>query len=110
MRYITAFWLFSAVVKCLPQFNPLMSLVPPELPMGASKQLKPIYRSTAKRSITTYGPIRLFGLDVSSISMSFALEHSAKLTQYLGGEAARQGTRNGQKEPIWPSYDYQGLV
>jgi len=65
MRYFTALWLLAAVVECVPQTNPLSSLrsSPPELPLVASKQVQPQYRSTAKRSILSYGPIKLYGLD-----------------------------------------------
>ena len=81
MRYFTALWLL-AVVECIPQTNPLASLLsnPPEWPQVASKQVQPQYRSTAKRSILSYGPIKLYGLDVSYIIKSSALEYSAKLT------------------------------
>jgi hypothetical protein len=82
MRYFTALWLLAAVVECFPQTNPLASLLsnPPELPLVASKQVQPQYRSTAKRSILSYGPIKLYGLDVSYIIKSSAFEYSAKLT------------------------------
>jgi hypothetical protein len=83
MRYFTALWLLAAVVECVPQTNPLASLVsfnPPELPLVASKQVQPQYRPTAKRSTLSYGPIKLYGLDVSYIIKSSAFEYSAKLT------------------------------
>jgi hypothetical protein len=83
MRYFTALWLLIAVVECVPQTNPLASLAsstPAEWPLVASNQVQPQYRSTAKRSILSYGPIKLYGLDVSYIIKPSAFEYNAKLT------------------------------
>jgi hypothetical protein len=65
MRYIAVYLLLAAIAQCLPQTNPVASLIPPEWPLFASKQVQPQYRATAQRSILSYGPIRLYGLDVS---------------------------------------------
>jgi hypothetical protein len=70
MRYYTAFWLLAVAVECIPQAKPPVSLGPSEWPLSATKQVQPQYRSTAKRSVLSYGPIKLYGLDVSYFRVS----------------------------------------
>ena len=64
MKFQSAALLFAAITEAVPQLGGFGAT----WPLVGTKQVTPKYRQNAKRVILSYGPITLYGKDVSLLA------------------------------------------